>query len=42
MKEDEIKHAHMAHDFGAAELPAIVVKTMQATSKVMTGAAYRI
>lgn len=41
MKEDEIKHAHMAHDFGAAELPRVVKNIMQATSKVMTKAAYR-
>lgn len=42
MKEDEIKHAHMAHDFGAAELPALVTQTMRATSKVMTSIAYKI
>ena len=42
MKEDEIKHAHMAHDFGAAELPEIVKKTMTLSSKIMTKAAYHI
>ncbi len=42
MKIDEIKHAHMAHDFGAAELPSFVKNIMQATSKIMTKAAYRL
>lgn len=42
MREDEIKHAHMAHDYGAAELPDVVKKMMKLTSKVMTGAAYKI
>lgn len=42
MKEDEIKHAHMAHDFGAAELPEAIKKAMTLSSKVMTKAAYHI
>lgn len=42
MREDEIKHAHMAHDYGAAELPDAIKKVMKLTSKVMTRAAYKI
>lgn len=42
MKEDEIKHAHMAHDYGAAELPLPVKKIMKFTSKIMTDLAYKI
>ncbi len=42
MKIDEIEHAHMAHDFGAAELPAPVKTLMKLTSKIMTSAAYKL
>ncbi len=42
MREDEIKHAHMAHDNGAAELPELVKKIMKLSSKVMTNTTYRI
>lgn len=42
MKEDEIKHAHMAHDYGAADLPLPVKKIMKFTSKIMTDLAYKI
>lgn len=42
MREDEVKHAHMAHDFGAADLPAPIKSLMKLTSKVMTGIAYKI
>ncbi|MBP6562834.1 MAG: 2-polyprenyl-3-methyl-6-methoxy-1,4-benzoquinone monooxygenase [Neisseriaceae bacterium] len=42
MVEDELKHAHMAHDFGAAPLPAPIKGLMKLTSKVMTTISYRI
>lgn len=42
MKIDEIEHAHMAHDFGAAELPAPLKTAMKITSKLMTASVYRI
>lgn len=42
MKIDEIEHAHMAHDFGAAELPTPVKALMKLTSKIMTSAAYKL
>lgn len=42
MKVDEIEHAHMAHDFGAAELPTPVKALMKLTSKIMTASVYRI
>lgn len=42
MKIDEIEHAHMAHDFGAAELPTPVKALMKLTSKLMTTAVYQL
>ena len=42
MRIDEINHAHMAHDAGAAELPVLIKSTMQLTSKVMTSLAYKV
>ena len=42
MKEDEAKHATWAVNAGGAELPKPVTWLMQACSKVMTSAAYRI
>lgn len=42
MQQDEIKHAHMAHDFGAVELPTQIKKLMRLTSKLMTKTAYYI
>ena len=42
MKEDEIKHAHMAHDFGAAQLPTPIKAIMSLTSKLMTKTVYHI
>jgi len=42
MREDEIKHAHMAHDNGAAELPAPVKAIMKLSSKIMTKTTYHI
>jgi len=42
MKEDELGHAHLAEDLGAAELPSPVKALMKLTSKVMTTVAERI
>lgn len=42
MREDEMKHAHMAHEFGAAPLPQPVKEVMTAMSKVMTSISYKI
>lgn len=42
MREDEIRHAHMAHDSGAADLPNSVKKVMGVTSKIMTNLSYKI
>lgn len=42
MREDEIKHARMAHDSGAADLPRPIKNMMKLTSKIMTSMAYRI
>ncbi len=42
MRIDEMKHANMAHDFGAAPLPLPVKSVMKLTSKVMTTISYRI
>ncbi len=40
MKEDEGRHATVALEAGAAELPAPVKELMRLTSRVMTGTAY--
>jgi ubiquinone biosynthesis monooxygenase Coq7 len=40
MRDDEARHAATALEHGGAELPAPVKAAMQASSKVMTGAAY--
>lgn len=42
MKEDEMRHAHMAHDCGAAKLPKPVKTLMGLSSKVMTTISYHI
>ncbi len=42
MRDDEINHAHMAHDAGAVELPDPIKSVMQLTSKIMTSLAYKI
>jgi len=42
MKEDELGHAHLAEDLGAADLPPTVKALMKLTSKIMTGVAERI
>jgi len=42
MKEDELGHAHLAEDLGAAKLPPPVKALMKLTAKVMTGLAQRI
>ena len=41
MRDDELKHADMAHDLGAAELPAALKSAMKLSAKLMTGASYR-
>jgi len=42
MHEDEIRHAQMAHDHGAAALPLPVRAMMKLSSRVMTSLSYRI
>ncbi len=42
MKLDEIKHADMATQHGAAELPVPIKHAMKLSSKVMTAAAYYV
>ncbi|NDV12147.1 2-polyprenyl-3-methyl-6-methoxy-1,4-benzoquinone monooxygenase [Crenobacter caeni] len=42
MRDDELKHADMAHEMGAARLPLPVRALMKLSSKVMTGASYRV
>lgn len=42
MKEDELGHAHLAEELGAAELPSPVKTLMKLTSKVMTTLAEKI
>ena len=41
MRDDELKHADMAHELGAATLPAPVKSAMKLSAKLMTGASYR-
>lgn len=40
MRDDEIEHAEMAVEFGAAELPLPVKQGMRLAARVMTGTAY--
>lgn len=42
MQIDEAKHATMAHDFGANELPPLIKSLMHVSSKVMTKTVYYI
>ena len=42
MKEDELGHAHLADELGAAELPRPVKRLMKLTARVMTTVAERI
>jgi len=42
MKVDELGHAHLAEDLGAAKLPEMVKSSMQLSSKVMTGLSEKI
>ncbi|WP_051938156.1 2-polyprenyl-3-methyl-6-methoxy-1,4-benzoquinone monooxygenase [Ghiorsea bivora] len=42
MKTDELGHAHLAEDLGAAKLPNVVKSGMKLTSKVMTGLSEKI
>lgn len=41
MRDDELKHAQMAHEYGAAKLPLPIRGLMKLTSKVMTSTSYR-
>jgi ubiquinone biosynthesis monooxygenase Coq7 len=41
MREDEVKHAEMAHSYGAAALPAPIKGIMHITAKLMKQASYR-
>jgi ubiquinone biosynthesis monooxygenase Coq7 len=40
MRADEIEHAQMAHDYGAAELPQAIKLMMKFSSKIMTKTTY--
>jgi ubiquinone biosynthesis monooxygenase Coq7 len=40
MRDDEARHGAMGRDLGAAELPGVVKRAMQATARVMTRTAY--
>lgn len=42
MKEDEAKHAHMAQDAGAVDLPQAIQSAMAFTAGIMKTLAYRI
>ncbi|MBI3145715.1 MAG: 2-polyprenyl-3-methyl-6-methoxy-1,4-benzoquinone monooxygenase [Pseudogulbenkiania sp.] len=42
MRDDEVRHAEMAHEYGAAKLPLPVRGLMKLTSKVMTSASYHV
>ncbi len=42
MRDDEIEHAEMAVEFGAAELPQPVKLGMKLAARLMTGTAYRL
>ncbi len=42
MRDDEIAHARMACEHGAAELPLLLRKLMKVTAKAMTSLAYRL
>ena len=42
MKVDEAKHAQMAHENGAEELPAIVKSAMKGTANLMKVVAAKI
>ncbi|MCP9758105.1 2-polyprenyl-3-methyl-6-methoxy-1,4-benzoquinone monooxygenase [Aquitalea sp. S1-19] len=42
MRDDELRHADMAHALGAARLPLPVRQGMKLSSRLMTAASYRI
>ncbi|QND84015.1 2-polyprenyl-3-methyl-6-methoxy-1,4-benzoquinol hydroxylase [Chromobacterium vaccinii] len=42
MRDDELQHAEMAHELGAAELPAPLKAAMRLSAKVMTGSSYHL
>ena len=41
-QDDEAQHAHMAHNYGATDLPTPIKLLMQASSKLMTKTTYYI
>ena len=40
MRSDELNHAHMAHEHGAAALPGPLRDAMRLSAKIMTGVSY--
>ncbi len=42
MRDDELRHADMAHNFGAASLPKPIKRLMTLSAKAMTASAYRL
>ncbi|GGY02910.1 2-polyprenyl-3-methyl-6-methoxy-1,4-benzoquinone monooxygenase [Paludibacterium paludis] len=42
MRDDEMRHADMARDLGAARLPLPVRGAMKLTAKIMTGSSYHL
>ncbi|TDR82657.1 2-polyprenyl-3-methyl-6-methoxy-1,4-benzoquinone monooxygenase [Paludibacterium purpuratum] len=42
MRDDERRHAEMAHDFGAAKLPLPLRHAMKLSARVMTSLSYRL
>ncbi|WP_434633868.1 2-polyprenyl-3-methyl-6-methoxy-1,4-benzoquinone monooxygenase [Chromobacterium sp. CV08] len=42
MRDDELQHAEMARELGAAELPGPLKAAMKLSARLMTGSSYRI
>ena len=42
MRDDELRHADMAHNFGAASLPKPIKRLMTLSAKAMTASTYRL
>lgn len=42
MRDDELRHAELAHNFGAAKLPLPVKGLMKLSAKVMTQSSYKL
>lgn len=42
MRDDELNHAHMAHEYGAAALPGPVRTAMRLSAKIMTRSSYYV